>query len=168
MRLWATVDAAWETWHSLFSNTAPMYGAGPSRDPLRQVPRPARPRRLRVEHQGGQARLGRDRHRRGAIPRCFKFGLVNRVVYDYSEKGALTSIEGSLNRPWGGPTGTSFFVHDVAQDFSTAMRGLAQLETARTGAFRALARLRARRGVHHGLGAWGVNPHRASRIHAGA
>jgi aryl-alcohol dehydrogenase-like predicted oxidoreductase len=28
----------------------------------------------------------------------FKFGLVDRVVYDYSETGALKSIEGSLNR----------------------------------------------------------------------
>jgi D-threo-aldose 1-dehydrogenase len=31
----------------------------------------------------------------------FKFGLANRVVYDYSESGALKSIEGSLDRPWG-------------------------------------------------------------------
>jgi D-threo-aldose 1-dehydrogenase len=35
----------------------------------------------------------------------FKFGRANRVVYDYSENGALTSIEGSLNRLGGRPTG---------------------------------------------------------------
>jgi hypothetical protein len=28
----------------------------------------------------------------------FTFGRANRIVYDYSEKGALKSIEGSLNR----------------------------------------------------------------------
>jgi D-threo-aldose 1-dehydrogenase len=28
----------------------------------------------------------------------FKFGRANRVVYDYTKKGALKSIEGSLNR----------------------------------------------------------------------
>jgi D-threo-aldose 1-dehydrogenase len=70
----------------------------------------------------------------------FKFGLDNRVVYDYTEQGALKSIEGSLNRL--GVDRLDFvFVHDPAQDFY-GDAWLAQLETARTGAFRALARLR--------------------------
>ena len=47
----------------------------------------------------------------------FKFGRGNRVVYDYTEKGALTSIEGSLNRL--GVDRLDFvFVHDPAQDFT--------------------------------------------------
>jgi D-threo-aldose 1-dehydrogenase len=70
----------------------------------------------------------------------FKFGRVNRVVYDYTESGALTSIEGSLNRL--GVDRVDFvFVHDPAQDFH-GDAWLAQLETARTGAFRALTGLR--------------------------
>jgi D-threo-aldose 1-dehydrogenase len=83
----------------------------------------------------------------------FKFGLVNRVVYDYTEKGALKSIEGSLNRL--GVDRLDFvFVHDPAQDFH-GDAWLAQLETARTGTFRALARLR-EEGVITGWGL-GVN-----------
>src|SRR5258708_6544271 len=83
----------------------------------------------------------------------FKFGRANRVVYDYTETGALTSIEGSLNRL--GVNRLDFvFVHDPAQDFH-GDAWLAQLETARTGAFRALARLRDE-GVIKGWGL-GVN-----------
>ncbi len=83
----------------------------------------------------------------------FKFGRANRVVYDYSEKGALASIEGGLNRL--GVNRLDFvFVHDPAQDFH-GDAWLAQLETARTGAFRALARLRDE-GVIKGWGL-GVN-----------
>src|SRR5258705_14003954 len=70
----------------------------------------------------------------------FKLGLDNRVVYDYPEQSALKSIEGSLNRL--GVDRLDFvFVHDPAQDFH-GDAWLAQLETARPGAFRALARLR--------------------------
>jgi aryl-alcohol dehydrogenase-like predicted oxidoreductase len=81
----------------------------------------------------------------------FKFGRVNRVVYDYTESGALTSIEGSLNRL--GVDRVDFvFVHDPAQDFH-GDAWLAQLETARTGAFRALTGLR-EQGVIKG---WGLH-----------
>jgi D-threo-aldose 1-dehydrogenase len=80
----------------------------------------------------------------------FKFGRANRVAYDYTEKGALKSIEGSLNRL--GVDRLDFvFVHDPAQDFH-GDGWLAQLETARTGAFRALTRLRDE-GV---IGGWGL------------
>ena len=83
----------------------------------------------------------------------FEFGRANRVVYDYTEKGALNSIEGSLNRL--GVDRLDFvFVHDPAQDFH-GNAWLAQLETARTGAFRALTRLR-EEGVIKGWGL-GVN-----------
>src|SRR5258705_12803679 len=70
----------------------------------------------------------------------FKLGLDNRVVYDYPEQSALKSIEGSLNRL--GVDRLDFvFVHDPAQDFH-GDGWLAQLETARTGAFRVLTWLR--------------------------
>jgi D-threo-aldose 1-dehydrogenase len=83
----------------------------------------------------------------------FEFGRANRVVYDYTEKGALKSIEGSLNRL--GVDRLDFvFVHDPAQDFH-GDGWLGQLETARTGAFRVLTRLR-EEGVIKGWGL-GVN-----------
>jgi D-threo-aldose 1-dehydrogenase len=134
----ATVDAAWEH-GTRFFDTAPMYGAG-----LAEI----RLARYLAQHDRDDyvlsTKVGRlvldevdtDEH----DSEMFKFGRVNRVVYDYTEKGALTSIEGSLNRL--GMDRLDFvFVHDPAQDFH-GDAWLAQLETARTGAFRALARLR--------------------------
>jgi D-threo-aldose 1-dehydrogenase len=62
------------------------------------------------------------------------------VSYDYSEHGALKSIEDSLERL--GVDRLDFvWVHDLAQDFH-GDAWIAQFETARTGAFRALSRLR--------------------------
>ena len=134
----ATVDAAWEH-GTRFFDTAPMYGAGLSEIRLGEY---------LAQHDRDDyvlsTKVGRlvldeiDTEERDAG--MFKFGRANRVVLDYSEKGALKSIEGSLNRL--GVDRLDFvFVHDPAQDFH-GDAWLAQLETARTGAFRALARLR--------------------------
>ena len=147
----ATVDAAWDQ-GTRFFDTAPMYGAG-----LAEI----RLGKYLAQHGRDDyvlsTKVGRlvldeiDTEERDAG--MFKFGRANRVVLDYSEKGALTSIEGSLNRL--GVDRLDFvFVHDVAQDFH-GDGWLAQLETARTGAFRALARLR-EEGVITGWGL-GVN-----------
>jgi len=147
----ATVDAAWEH-GTRFFDTAPMYGAG-----LAEI----RLGKYLAQHDRDDyvlsTKVGRlvldemdtDEH----DSEMFKFGRANRVVYDYSEKGALASIEGSLNRL--GVDRLDFvFVHDPARDFH-GDGWLAQLETARTGAFRALARLR-EEGVITGWGL-GVN-----------
>src|SRR5271168_2327625 len=147
----ATVDAAWEH-GTRFFDTAPMYGAG-----LAEI----RLGKYLAQHDRDDyvlsTKVGRlvldeidtDEH----DSEMFKFGLVNRVVYDYTEAGAVKSIEGSLNRL--GVDRLDFvFVHDPAQDFH-GDAWLAQLETARTGAFRALARLRDE-GVIKGWGL-GVN-----------
>ena len=147
----ATVDAAWEQ-GTRFFDTAPMYGAGLSEIRLGKY---------LAQHDRDDyvlsTKVGRlvldeiDTDERDSG--MFKFGRANRVVYDYSEKGALKSIEGSLNRL--GVDRLDFvFVHDAAQDFH-GDAWLAQLETARTGAFRALARLR-EEGVITGWGL-GVN-----------
>jgi D-threo-aldose 1-dehydrogenase len=70
----------------------------------------------------------------------FEFGRRNRIVYDYSGDGALRSIEDSLKRV--GVDRLDFvWIHDIARDFH-GDEWLAQFETARTGAFRALTRLR--------------------------
>jgi Aldo/keto reductase family/FHA domain len=134
----ATVDAAWNH-GTRFFDTAPMYGAG-----LAEI----RLARYLAQHDRDDyvlsTKVGRlvldevDTDERDT--EMFKFGRANRVVYDYTEKGALKSIEGSLNRL--GVDRLDFvFVHDPAQDFH-GDAWLAQLETARTGAFRALTRLR--------------------------
>jgi D-threo-aldose 1-dehydrogenase len=147
----ATVEAAWEH-GTRFFDTAPMYGAGLAEIRLGEY---------LAQHDRDDyvlsTKVGRlvldeiDTDERDS--EMFKFGLDNRIVYDYSEKGALTSIEGSLNRL--GVDRLDFvFVHDPAQDFH-GDAWLAQLETARTGAFRALARLR-EEGVITGWGL-GVN-----------
>ena len=80
------------------------------------------------------------------------------MVYDYSEKGTLKSIEGSLNRL--NVDRLDFvWVHDVAQDFH-GDGWLAQFEIARTGAFYALSQLRDE-GVIKG---WGLGVNRVEPI----
>jgi D-threo-aldose 1-dehydrogenase len=77
----------------------------------------------------------------------FEFGRPNRIVY-YSEDGALKSIEDSLKRL--GVDRLDFvWIHDLAQEFH-GDAWLAQFQTARTGAFQALSRLRDQRRA----GAW--------------
>src|SRR6202011_855954 len=88
----ATVDAAWEH-GTRFFDTAPMYGAG-----LAEI----RLGKYLAQHDRDEdavsTKVGRlildeidtDEHE----SEMFKFGRVNRVVYDYSEKGALKSIDG--------------------------------------------------------------------------
>src|SRR5258705_4308975 len=134
----ATVDAAWEH-GTRFFDTAPMYGAG-----LAEI----RLGKYLAQHDRDDyvlsTKVGRlvldEVDTDEDDSEMFKFGRANRVVYDYSEKGTLTSIEGSLNRL--GVDRLDFvFVHDAAPDFH-GDRLLPQLVTARTAAFRALARLR--------------------------
>src|SRR6478672_2073667 len=85
----ATVDAAWEH-GTRFFDTAPMYGAG-----LAEI----RLGKYLVHHDRDDyvlsTKVGRlildeidtDEH----DSEMFKFGRANRVVYDYTEKGALQS-----------------------------------------------------------------------------
>ncbi len=146
----ATVDAAWHTGTRYF-DTAPFYGAGLS-----------------------EIRLGRElaAHNRDEYMLSSKVGRLilngnctdttyfggHRMVYDYTEAGALKSIEDSLKRL--GVDRLDFvWVHDIAQDFHGG-NWLGQFEIARTGAFRALAKLRAE-GVIEG---WGLGVNRTEPI----
>ncbi len=98
----------------------------------------------------------RDFGEKGGI---FEFGRPNRIVYNYSEDGALRSIEDSLKRL--GINRLDFvMIHDLARDFH-GDEWLAQFEIARKGAFRALTRLR-EQGVIKALGP-GHEPCRAVR-----
>jgi D-threo-aldose 1-dehydrogenase len=146
----ATVDAAWQH-GTRFFDTAPQYGAGLSEIRLgRQL---AKHNRDEYELSTKVGRLVLDELETG--PRdfgekgdLFSAGRANRMVYDYSEKGTLKSIEGSLTR-LSVDRLDFIWVHD-----------LAQFEIARTGAFYALSQLRDE-GVIKG---WGLGVNRVEPI----
>lgn len=88
----------------------------------------------------------------------FKYGRPNRIVNDYSGDATLRSIEDSLGRLRTDRIDI-VFVHDVAQDFY-GDEWLSIFESARTGAFRVLDRLRDE-GV---IRAWGLGVNRVEPI----
>ncbi|MDV6011166.1 aldo/keto reductase [Haloechinothrix sp. LS1_15] len=145
----ATVEAAWYEGVRYF-DTAPFYGAGLSEIRLGAV-LSERPRTDYVlSTKVGRLVLDETESKDG----LFAEGRPNKVLDDYTADGALRSIEDSLKR-----LGTDrldvVWVHDVAQDFH-GDNWLHVFETARTGAFRALTRLR-EEGV---IGAWGLGVNR--------
>jgi D-threo-aldose 1-dehydrogenase len=148
----ATVDAAWQQGIRYF-DTAPLYGAGLSELRLgRALAKHKRDeyvlsskvvRLILEEVESGPRHLGEKGN-------LFEFGRPNGMVYDYSADGTLRSIEDSLKRL--GVERLDFvWIHDLSRDFH-GDEWLAQFETARTGAFRALTRLR-EKGV---IKAWGL------------
>jgi D-threo-aldose 1-dehydrogenase len=147
----ATVDAARQE-GTRYPDTAPFHGASLSEIRLGKA---------LAKHKRGEyllsSKVGRlildevetGRRDFGKKDGIFEFGRRrNRIVYDYSEHSAPKSIEDNLKRlrvdrldfVW---------IHDLAQDLHGDAR-LAQFETARTGALRALSRLRDQRRA----GAW--------------
>src|SRR5262245_37359107 len=152
----ATVEAAWK-YGTRYFDTAPFYGAGLSEIRLGKALATHRRDNYVLSSKVGRLILDesatrrRDFAEKGAI---FEFGRPNRIVYDYSADGAQRSIEASLERL--GVSRLDFvWVHDIAQDFH-GDEWLAQFETARTGAFRALTHLR-EQGV---IKAWGLGVNR--------
>jgi D-threo-aldose 1-dehydrogenase len=97
----------------------------------------------------------RDMGEKGGL---FEFGRKNKIINDYSADATLRSVEQSLNRL---KTDRLDFVyiHDVAQDFY-GDEWVGQFESARTGAFRVLTRLR-EEGVIKG---WGLGVNRVEPI----
>jgi D-threo-aldose 1-dehydrogenase len=139
----ATVDAAWEAGTRYF-DTAPFYGAGLAEirlgAALAQRPR----NEFVISSKVGRVILdeledpaSRDQGEKGDI---FRYGRPNKIALDYSADGTRRSIEQSLQRL--GVDRLDFvWVHDVAQDFH-GDRWIQMFETARTGAFPALTKLR--------------------------
>ncbi|MGG1069244.1 aldo/keto reductase [Priestia megaterium] len=157
----ATVDAAWESGIRYF-DAAPLYGAGLAEMRLGE----ALSKRNRDEYvlstKVGRVisdeledTSSRDMGEKGGL---FEFGRKNRIINDYSADATLRSIEQSLNRL---KTDRLDFVyiHDVAQDFY-GDEWVGQFESARTGAFRVLTRLR-EEGVIKG---WGLGVNRVEPI----
>ncbi len=157
----ATVDAAWESGIRYF-DAAPLYGAGLAEMRLGD----ALSKRNRDEYvlstKVGRVisdeledTSSRDMGEKGGL---FEFGRKNKIINDYSADATLRSIEQSLNRL---KTDRLDFVyiHDVAQDFY-GDEWVGQFESARTGAFRVLTRLR-EEGVIKG---WGLGVNRVEPI----
>ncbi|NJC35288.1 D-threo-aldose 1-dehydrogenase [Sphingomonas jejuensis] len=149
----ATVEAAWDQGIRYFDN-APFYGAGLAElrmgDALAGKPRDD----YVISTKVGRVILdeledigARDQGEKSGV---FAHGRANKVVNDYSHDATLRSIEGSLKRLRTDRIEIAF-VHDLARDF-WGDQWIARFEEARTGAFRALDRLRDE-GV---IKAWGL------------
>ena len=149
----ATVQAAWDQGIRYF-DTAPLYGAGLAELRLGEV-LARRPRdEFVLSSKVGRVVLDevedpatRQLGEKGAL---FEHGRPNRIVNDYSADATLQSIEDSLKRLRTDRLDI-VWVHDVAQDFY-GDEWINVYESARTGAFRALSRLRDE-GV---IKAWGL------------
>jgi D-threo-aldose 1-dehydrogenase len=156
----AAVDAAWQQ-GTRYYDTAPFYGAGLSEIRLGKALIAHKRDEYVLSTKVGRLILdevetgSRDFGEKGGI---FELGRPNRIVYDSSEHGALKSIEDSLKR-LDADRLDFVWVHDLAQDFH-ADAWIAQFETARTGAFRALSRLR-NEGVIKG---WGLGVNRIEPV----
>lgn len=152
----ATVDAAWQHGTRYF-DTAPFYGAGLSEIRLGKALAKHTRNEYRLSTKVGRIILDEiDTQARnfGEKGDLFKFGRPNRILYDYTEKGTMKSIEDSLKRL--GVDRLDFvWIHDIARDF-LGDEWLAQFEIARKGAFRALDRMR-EQGV---IESWGLGTNR--------
>jgi D-threo-aldose 1-dehydrogenase len=157
----ATVEAAWDQGIRYF-DTAPFYGAGLSEirlgDVLAQHPRDE----FVLSTKVGRVILDeiedpavRDLGEKGGL---FEHGRPNKMVNDYTADATLRSIEDSLKRLRTDRLDI-VWVHDVAQDFY-GDEWLAAYETARTGAFRVLQKLR-EEGVIKG---WGLGVNRVEPL----
>lgn len=151
----ATVEAAWRGGVRYF-DTAPFYGAGLAEIRLGKILSQHRRDDYALSTKVGRLILDevesgpRDSGERGGL---FASGRPNKLVIDFSHDGALRSIDDSLKRM--GVDRIDFvWIHDLAQDFF-GDEWIGHFETARTGAFRALTRLR-EEGVIKGWGL-GVN-----------
>ena len=149
----ATVQAAWDDGIRYYDN-APFYGAGLAElrmgEALAGKPRD----QYVISTKVGRVILDEiedvGAREQGEKAGVFAHGRANRVVNDYSHDATLRSIEDSLRRLRTDHV-EIVFVHDLARDF-WGDAWVARFEEARTGAFRALDRLRDE-GV---IKAWGL------------
>ncbi|MEU9398832.1 aldo/keto reductase [Streptomyces sp. NPDC048242] len=157
----ATVAAAWD--HGIrYFDTAPFYGAGLSElrlgEALADRPRDAyvlSTKVGRVIHDDVEDPAARELGEKGGL---FEHGRPNRMTDDYTADATLRSIEDSLKRLRTDRLDI-VWVHDIAQDFH-GDEWLARFETARTGAFRVLQKLRDE-GV---IKAWGLGVNKVEPI----
>jgi D-threo-aldose 1-dehydrogenase len=152
----ATVDAAWSEGTRYF-DTAPFYGGGLSEIRLGKELSKHKRDEYRLSSKVGRIVLHEvvdGAQTFGEKGDLFRHGLPNKVVYDYTEKGAMKSIEDSLKRM--GVDHLDFvWIHDIARDFH-GDEWLAQFEIAHHGAMVALTKLRDQKVIK----AWGLGVNR--------
>ncbi|MER5753655.1 aldo/keto reductase [Streptomyces sp. NPDC002088] len=157
----ATVAAAWD--HGIrYFDSAPFYGAGLAEirlgEVLAQHPRDEyvlSTKVGRVIYDEIEDPATRDLGEKGGL---FEFGRPNKMVDVYTADATLRSIEDSLERLKTDRLDI-VWVHDVAKDFH-GDEWLSVYESARTGAFRVLTKLR-EEGV---IKAWGLGVNRVEPI----
>lgn len=157
----ATVAAAWD--HGIrYFDTAPFYGAGLAEMRLGEVLAEHSRDEYVLSTKVGRVILdetedpsARDLGEKGGL---FEHGRPNKMINDYTADATMRSIEDSLKRLKTDRLDI-VWVHDVAQDFY-GDEWLAVYESARTGAFRTLTRLR-EEGV---IKAWGLGVNRVEAL----
>ena len=156
----ATVEAAWNDGIRYFDN-APFYGAGLAEirmgEALKDKPRDqyvisTKVGRIILDEVEEEAR---DNGEKGDV---FANGRPNKVINDYSHDATLRSIEDSLTRLQTDRIDI-VWVHDLAQDFY-GDAWISEFEEARTGAFKALDRLR----DDGTIKAWGLGVNRVEAV----
>ncbi|PNZ62751.1 D-threo-aldose 1-dehydrogenase [Staphylococcus casei] len=157
----ATVNTAWDSGIRYF-DTAPIYGAGLSESRLGEALSTKNRDEYILSTKVGRIvsneiddSSSRNIEEKGGI---FKHGRKNKIINDYSADATLQSIEDSLKRLKTDHI-DFVFIHDLAQDLY-GDEWISQFEIARTGAFRALTRLRDE-GVIKG---WGLGVNRTEAI----
>ncbi|KAB1940737.1 aldo/keto reductase [Micromonospora sp. ALFpr18c] len=157
----ATVEAAWDQGIRYF-DTAPFYGAGLAEIRLGDVLAQHARDEYVLSTKVGRVVLDeiedpatRDLGEKGGL---FEHGRPNKVLNDYTADATLRSIDDSLKRLRTDRLDI-VWVHDVAQDFY-GDDWLAVYESARTGAFRVLQRLRDE-GI---IKAWGLGVNRVEPL----
>ncbi|MCP3709291.1 aldo/keto reductase [Paraburkholderia sp. CNPSo 3274] len=155
-----TVESAWQQGVRYF-DTAPFYGAGLSELRIGKALSKHKRDDYILSTKVGRLILDevetgkRDFGEKGGL---FEFALPNKILYDYSERGTMQSLEDSMKRLQVDRI-DFVWVHDIAQDFH-GDAWLKEFEIARTGAFRALSKL-LDEGVIKG---WGLGVNRVEPI----
>ena len=155
----ATVAAAWAQGTRYF-DTAPFYGSGLSEIRLGKELSKHRRDEYVLSSKVGRIILDEVEEKVqifGEKGDLFKHGRPNKIVYDYTEKGAMKSIEDSLTRL--GVDRLDFvWIHDIARDFHGDL-WIAQFEIAHKGAMVGLTKLRDQKVIKGwGLGVNRVEP----------
>lgn len=156
-----TLNAAWNNGIRYF-DTAPFYGAGLAEirlgEMLSQHSRDSyvvSTKVGRIIEEGAEDPSERELGEKGGL---FAHGRPNRMIDDYTAEATRRSVEDSIDR-MGIDHLDMVWVHDIAQDFH-GDEWIARFETARTGAFRALAQMRDEGTIR----AWGLGVNKVEPI----
>lgn len=153
----AVVETAWQEGVRYY-DTAPFYGFGLAETRLGKVLSQKPRESFTLSTKVGRIMTDETRSTPASPDELFSHGRPNEFYYDYSDSGTERSLEDSLKR-LGLDSVDIVYVHDIGQDFH-GDAWLSMFESARTGAFRTLTRLR-EAGV---IRAWGIGTNRTAPL----